>query len=125
MSVQLAAEKISVLVVDDSADQQLLLRTHFERAGCNVEIASTGEEALAAMSAGRTELVVIDLVLPGMDGWELAKLMKSEHPDCPIAITSVLRPDRYPDADANLPKPFSRASIRSVLGQCVPRWVAA
>ena len=118
-------EKVSVLVVDDSADQRMLLRRHFEKAGCVVDIAATAEEAFAAFNARQPELMVIDLVLPGMDGWELAKVMRSDHPELPIAITSVLRPDRYPDADASLPKPFSGASVRKVLGQCVPRWAVA
>jgi CheY-like chemotaxis protein len=125
MSVQLAPEKISVVVVDDSPDQQELLRTHLERAGCAVTTASSAEEALAAMDDDAPELIVIDLILPGMTGWELAEHMKTRHPGCAIAISSVLLPDRYPAADGNLPKPFSRASVRSVLGQCVPRWAAA
>ena len=125
MSVAVASGKVSVLVVDDSADQLLLLRKHFEKAGCTVGSATSAEEALASFDELAPDLVVTDLVLPGMDGWEFAKLLRSEHPNCQIAITSVLRPDRYPEADANLPKPFSGASVRKVLGQCVPRWAVA
>ena len=125
MNVDVAVERVSVLVVDDSADQQLLMRTHFEKAGCVVTVASSAEEALIFCATHSPELMVIDLVLPGMTGWELAKHVRSLHPDCPIAITSVLREARYPDADAFLPKPFSRASVRTVLTTCVPRWAAA
>jgi CheY-like chemotaxis protein len=125
MTVDLAPQKVSVLVVDDSSDQRMLLRKHFEKAGCVVGSAANAEEALASFGEIAPDLVVIDLVLPGMDGWEFAKLVRSKHPECPIAITSVLRPDRYPASDASLPKPFSGASVRKVLGQCVPRWAAA
>jgi CheY-like chemotaxis protein len=125
MSVDVASQRVSVLVVDDSDDQRLLLRKHFEKAGCDVEMAASAEEALASYDELDPDLVVIDLVLPGMDGWEFANVMKSKHPDCAIAITSVLRPDRYPTAHAKLPKPFSAASVRNVLGQCVPRWAVA
>ncbi len=125
MSGGVAIDKVSVLVVDDSDDQRMLMRTHFEKAGCEVTVASSAEEALVFCASRPPELMVIDLVLPGMTGWELARHVRATHPECPIAISSVLRVARYPDADAVLPKPFSRATVRTVLSKCVPRWAAA
>jgi CheY-like chemotaxis protein len=125
MSVQLATDRVSVLVVDDSEDQRDLLRRHFERAGCDVITAATAEEALLIVDMDRPELMVIDLLLPGIDGWELARHMRTDYPDCPVAITSVLQENAYPEAHASLPKPFSGAHVRRVLGECVPRWAAA
>jgi CheY-like chemotaxis protein len=70
------------------------------------------------------DLAVIDLQLPGMDGWQLATKLKSERPACAIAITSVLDASDFPTADATLPKPFTGAQVRQVLVSTVPRWVA-
>ena len=117
--------KVAVLVVDDSYDQRMLLLKYLERAGCEVTIASTAEEALRACSANTPELVVIDLVLPGMDGWELADQIHTTLPNVPLAITSVLDEDRYPAGHAALPKPFTGAQVRQVLQDAVPRWSAA
>ena len=120
-----ASAKVAVLVVDDSYDQRMLLLAYFERAGCDVTIAGTAEEALVACSTHTPELVVIDLVLPGMDGWQLAQRIHSALPDVPLAITSVLDEDRYPAGHAALPKPFTGAQVRRVLQDAVPRWSAA
>jgi CheY-like chemotaxis protein len=117
-----AGQPVSVLVVDDTQDQRELIGTHLERAGCVVRLTGSAEEAIAQFESEQPELLVIDLMLPGMSGWELARKMKIDHPDCPIAISSVLRADRYPDADATLPKPFSRAQVRGLLDRLVPRW---
>ena len=124
-AVKDAADKVAVLVVDDSYDQRMLLLKYLERAGCDVTIASTAEEALAACHDSTPELVVIDLVLPGMDGWELAQQIHTELPDVPLAITSVLDEESYPIGHAALPKPFTGAQVRKVLQDTVPRWSAA
>lgn len=114
---------VSVLVVEDSADQRLLLRLYFERAGCVVETATSGEGAIEALGRMHPDLVVIDLVLPGMDGWSLAKQIRAEKPGCAVAITSVLDAENYPDADATLPKPVTGEDVRRVLRDTVPRWI--
>ena len=107
--------RVNVLVVEDSADQAALLRKYFERAGCHVTTTSNAEDAIAAYAAEPPHLAVIDLVLPGMDGWTLAQRLKADVPECAIAITSVLEPADFPDADAILPKPFTGDQVRKVL----------
>jgi len=118
------AEKdaVRVLVVEDSEDQAGLLRRYFERAGCTVTTVETGEEAIAAYTAATHDLAVVDLQLPGMDGWELTTRLKAERPGCAIAITSVLDASDFPAADAFLPKPFTGEQVRQVLRSTVPRW---
>ena len=109
-----------VLIVDDSADQRLLLRRYFERAGCTVESADSGEAALALDSPQPPEIAVIDLVLPGMTGAEFAESIRKRFPSCAIVITSVLDPESYPHADAVLPKPVTGDDVRRVVAECVP-----
>lgn len=116
---------VHVLIVDDSDDQRMLLRRYFERAGCEVVEAGTALDALEYFRARMPDLAVIDLVLPGMDGWQLAAELSSKQPTMPIAITSVLSRDHYPPQHAALPKPVTSAHVRSALEQLVPRWTAA
>jgi CheY-like chemotaxis protein len=117
--------KVTVLVVDDSDDQRGLLTRYFERAGCAVVAVGSAEDAIVAYSDATPDLAVIDLVLPGINGWELAARLKSERPSCTIAISSVLDTTDYPaDAEAVLPKPFTGAQVRRVLRDHVPGWSA-
>jgi len=118
-------DPVRVLIVDDSEDQLQLLRTYFERAGCVVSVAGTAKDAMLAWDESQPELTVIDLVLPGMDGWELAAHLRSQHPDCAIAITSVLGEEHYPEGHVVLPKPVTNSQVRHALTQTVPRWKAA
>jgi CheY-like chemotaxis protein len=122
MSDAVLTGPIRVLVVEDSEDQSALLRQNFERAGCRVTTAANAEQAIAAYLADPPELAVIDLVLPGMDGWELVARVRADLPNCAIAITSVLDAADFPAAEAILPKPFTGAEIREVLKNTVPRW---
>ncbi|HEX4058906.1 MAG TPA: response regulator [Galbitalea sp.] len=118
----LVGNPVRVLVVEDSDDQRDLLRAYLEKAGCAVVTVKSAEEAIPAYADSEPELAVVDLVLPGMDGWTLIDKLRAEVPDCAIAVTSVLDSRKYPDADAILPKPFTRAQILQVLEQVVPRW---
>ena len=118
-----AVGQVRVLVVEDSEDQAGLLRRYFEKAGCSVTTVSSAEGAIAAYQFEVHDLAVIDLQLPGMDGWELATKLKTDRPHCAIAITSVLDSSDFPVADAILPKPFTGEQVRRVLADTVPRWV--
>ena len=114
---------VHVLVVDDSEDQRLLLRRHFERAGCEVAEAGTAIDALDRFTVQVPDLTIIDLVMPGMDGWALADALSAT--SSAIAISSVLDREHYPAQHTAIPKPVSGATIRATLQQLVPRWSAA
>ena len=111
---------IDVLVVDDTPDHLCLLQTNFERAGCTVRGTPTAEAAIAAYDLAAPDIAVIDLLLPGMDGWELANRVRVDLPDCAIVITSVLDVADFPDAHALLPKPFTSAQVRKILQDLMP-----
>ena len=112
----------TVLIVDDEPDQLGLLTAYFYRAGCAVIGLSDAEQALALPRDVGLDLMVLDLRLPGMDGWELTNRLRARYPRCPIAITSVLDVEDYPDADGVLPKPVTRADVRNILAKTIPGW---
>jgi len=72
----MAHEKI--LVVDDEEDIQELVRYNLERNGYEVNCVSSGEEALDGIRSWRPGLVLLDLMLPGIDGFEVCKMFKSD-----------------------------------------------
>jgi CheY-like chemotaxis protein len=117
-----ASGPVRVLIVEDSVDQCELFRTYFEKAGCAVVTVKSAEDAIPVYSADPPELAVIDLLLPGMSGKDLVSKLREDLPACAIAVTSVLEARYYPEAEAILPKPVTRAQVIRALADCVPRW---
>jgi len=69
--------KANILVVDDEEDLLELVQFHLTREGYQVQRASTGEEALKKVKRDQFNLIVLDLMLPGIDGIEVAKALKA------------------------------------------------
>lgn len=65
--------KERILVVDDEEDILELVRFHLAREGYQLTLAATGEEALKKAKRETFDLVVLDLMLPGLDGLEVAR----------------------------------------------------
>lgn len=70
--------KKKILVVDDEEDILELVRYNLSREGYDVVCASTGEEGLKAAKKVLPDLIVLDLMLPGIDGLEVARLLKAD-----------------------------------------------
>lgn len=66
-----------VLVVDDVEDNRELYATFFEYAGYRVDQAADGEEALSKIARDQPDVVLMDLSMPTLDGWEATRLIKS------------------------------------------------
>jgi DNA-binding response OmpR family regulator len=69
-----------ILVVDDDPDSLDIVRTFLESRGYEVATASDGRSGLAKLDQVRPDLVLLDVMMPGMDGWEVARIIKN-HPD--------------------------------------------
>lgn len=121
----MAKEKI--LVVDDEEDILELLRYNLLREGYNVSCAASGEEALRLAQSEIPDLLVLDLMLPGIDGLEVTKILKNDSRTRDIPIVMLTAKGEEADivaglelgADDYITKPFSPkelvARVRSVL----------
>ena len=78
-----------ILVVDDMTETRRLMRRVLERSGLRVIEAETGETALRAIARDRPTLVVLDLRLPGISGFDVARKVRAD-PDPTIAATLIL-----------------------------------
>ncbi len=67
-----------ILVVDDDQEIVRLLRAYLEQNGYQVLVAHDGERALQMLRRERPDLVVLDLLLPGRDGWEVTRIARSD-----------------------------------------------
>ncbi len=78
------------LIVDDHADGLDGFREYFEANGIGVAAAATAEDALAVLRRQSVDLMIVDLQLPGMDGWDYMRAIR-RHPslyDVPIIAVS-------------------------------------
>jgi DNA-binding response OmpR family regulator len=75
-----------VLVVEDNADLAYGLRNNLEIEGYEVQVAEDGPAGLAAVRAGSPELVILDLMLPGTDGFRVLKALREEGHGMPVLI---------------------------------------
>lgn len=69
---------LKVLAVDDDEDNRYLLSNFLEVLGCEVYSAHSGEETLAIVTQQPIDLILLDLVLPGIDGFETLKRLKKD-----------------------------------------------
>ena len=110
-----AMNRAHVLVVDDEPDLLELVQYNLAAAGYDVTCVSSGEEALAAVGSVRPELVILDVLLPGMDGLDVCKTLKGDTQTSAIPIVMLTARGEEADivtglevgADDYLAKPFS------------------
>lgn len=81
-----------ILVVDDEPNIIELAKLYLEREGYQVEGVSTGQDALMRYSAGQTDLVVLDLMLPDIDGFEVCRRLRAKG-DVPILMLTARKED--------------------------------
>lgn len=124
--------KETLLVVDDEEDILELVRFNLSREGFSIICAATGEEAWKILKEGRVDLLVLDLMLPGMDGLELTRRLKKEPRTQKIPIIMLSAKGEEADivaglelgADDYVTKPFSprvlTARVRAVLRRRLP-----
>ncbi|MDX2086952.1 MAG: response regulator transcription factor [Kofleriaceae bacterium] len=100
-----------VLVVEDEADLAEALQVILESSGFEVEIARNGAEALRAIEGRMPALIILDMLMPIMNGWEFAAEFERRHGHATniLVVTAADNPRQRADeigADAVLPKPF-------------------
>lgn len=78
----------SILVVDDDKNTRLLLNAVLESEGYKVICAKDGAEALDIMDENHIDLVVLDIMMPNMDGYEFTKELRAANNDLPILMVS-------------------------------------
>jgi nitrogen-specific signal transduction histidine kinase/CheY-like chemotaxis protein len=113
----------TVLVVDNEVDIRHPVRMALERLGCSVLEAGTGLEGLAihGRESGRIDLVVLDVVMPGLSGWEVLATLKRRDPTLPVVLVSgalplnVQRAASEAQADASLAKPYSLVELANTV----------
>ncbi len=123
------ADAERILVVDDEPDIVALVVYHLAKAGYRVSSASSGPDALALAKRDRPALVVLDLMLPGMSGFEVLTKLRDDDSTASLAVLMLTARKDEPDrikglelgADDYLTKPFSPQELVLRVGAILRR----
>ncbi|MDD5132690.1 MAG: response regulator [bacterium] len=113
--------KKRILLVDDEVDIVTVIRMRLESSGYEVIVARDGKEALNTARSQHPDLIILDLMLPGMDGFHVARMLKydTHYKDIPIIILTAKAGDdarktgEQVGADAYMNKPFEAEKLLS------------
>jgi excisionase family DNA binding protein len=115
-----------VLVVDDDPALRELIRVSLSLDGYSVREAASAEEALAAIEDTAPDLVLLDVVMPGVDGWQMLQRMQERHGSIPVIMFSgQVDPEAAVDAESRgargfVGKPFDPQQLIERAKQLVP-----
>jgi CheY-like chemotaxis protein len=112
-----------ILVVDDEPDIRVLMRMMLEKAGHEVVEAGSGEEGLRMLGSDNPDLVLLDVMMPGLKGWEVCERIKADEKmrSIPVVMFTVrtskedIKHSMACCADAHINKPFDRKELLSTV----------
>ncbi|PYP77971.1 MAG: hypothetical protein DMD35_12930 [Gemmatimonadetes bacterium] len=123
-----------ILVVDDNHDNAEIIRQYLEIRGYPITVAHNGDEALAVYETVRPAVVLLDVMMPGRDGWEVCRIMK-QHPTLGknVRIIMVTALDAWDDkrealqlgADDYVEKPFDLPTLAKTVQRNLAQMRAA
>jgi DNA-binding response OmpR family regulator len=113
----------SILVVDDNEDNANIIRDYLEARGYPITVAYNGDEAMAAFHSVKPSIVLLDVMMPGRDGWQVCREMKSSPMGREIRVIMVTALQDWMDkrqaletgADDYVEKPFELAKLAAVV----------
>jgi len=125
----LTEEKSKILLVEDDFDVAEMLNGFFRAQGYNVFIANWGEDGVRAAAANRPDLIILDIRLPDIDGYEVARRLRLDRKTSNIPIIFLTekkdRADRLRGlelgADDYISKPFDVQELRLRVKNCIRR----
>jgi two-component system response regulator VicR len=111
-----------ILIVDDDPFILFVLRFLLNREGYDVIKAEDGAECLKKVKLENPDMVLLDVMMPDVDGWEVCREIKRQFPELPVTICSVLGSEgdiekslKYAGANEHITKPFDFDQILDVV----------
>ena len=104
--------ELSVLVVDDDADIRIALVEILREKGFRVRQARDGLEALEKIVEEEPDVVILDLMMPVINGWDVLRALRNSRKDLPVVILSAVKADGCEDY---IPKPVSLERLELLL----------
>ena len=113
----------SILVVDDNEDNAHIIRDYLEARGYVISVAYNGDEAMELFEKEKPQLVLLDVMMPGRDGWQVCREMKDSEAGRDVRVIMVTALQDWTDkrqaietgADDFVEKPFELAKLAMVV----------
>ena len=120
--LQIARHRATILVIDDNEGLAYLFERYLADRACQIIAAHTGEEGMSLAQAAAPDVIVLDVMMPDIDGWELLQRLRADPTTsaAPVVICSVINDPELAlslGATASLTKPFDRSDVLDVLRQ--------
>ncbi|MGC1481537.1 MAG: response regulator [Chthoniobacterales bacterium] len=115
-------ESRTVLVIDDDADARELYRRTLEKSGCRVLVAGNGETGLALARSAHPDVITLDVMMPGLDGWSVLSTLRADPHTAgiPVLMVTMVREQKLGfslGATDYLTKPVDANQLRALIGR--------
>ena len=116
----------AVCIIEDDPDQGAILRGMLDECKCEVTLFTTGEDALEWLMENAVDVILADVMMPGLDGWELHSRVREAGPNrqtpyifttCVISTSQELLMSDVPAKTLSLAKPFSRDKLLKAIAR--------
>jgi CheY-like chemotaxis protein len=121
-----------ILVIDDDDAVRVAIRTILDFEGHYAVLARDGRQGLEALDEGMFDLLIVDIFMPGMDGFETIRFVRQQKPGIPIIVISGASSHSFsptsPDflgmatklgAVRSLRKPFKHRELKALIEECI------
>ena len=118
-----------ILIIEDEEEFVWLLRRKLEKEGYDIVSASDGVSGLELVQKKEPNLVLLDVMMPRMNGWELSRIIKERSPDTPVVVISGSYDDKLWEkvnmnwVDAIFIKPFKPEEIEGAVRRLLNRGI--
>jgi CheY-like chemotaxis protein len=129
-SVKELNRKLRILVIDDDENIRGILNDILSMDGHQVQEAESGPKGVDLLQSDSFDVIITDLGMPVMSGWDVAKLSKQHNPNLPVVLISgwggQIDPQRLKESqvDFMLGKPFNLDQVKALIGQVVQKQAA-
>lgn len=110
-------DKQTILIADDDRRNRMLLETLLRFDGYDVHCADSGQAALEAIASEPTDLILLDLMMPDMDGFEVVRRLKADPATRRIPVIAVTALD-----DASSQARLASAGVSEIITKPIDRW---
>lgn len=108
-----------ILIIDDSPTVRMFMLRALQKTGCQISLATNGPEGLQKALHERPDCIILDVVLPGLNGYSLCRQLRAMDPEHDLAIIMISSKNSLVDqnwglrqgADRYLPKPFTEEEL--------------